>query len=124
MNVTISSDKVVFTIPVRDLRGAGVVSGSELRIYAYSHRLGGGGAGTSEVTWDTAGTGAAPAPAQLTFDAPDETSYVGVVALAIVAVIVVLLVVQWFRGDFPFRHPGAETEEPAEPEEPEWVEFE
>lgn len=123
LQVTVSSDKVVFDIPARDLRGSGVVPGTDIRIYAYCHRMGGGEVGTSEVTWDTAGTGAGPAPAQITIEAAETTSSSWVVALAIVAVLAVVLVVQWLRRDYPFRPRAPEPE--AEPgEESEWVEYE
>ena len=63
---------VTYSMSVLDLENAGVTTGSGFGVYAYSHRLDtmGGDTWHNQITWDTAGLGAAAAPDE--FNVPED----------------------------------------------------
>lgn len=119
LDVSLGSDRVVFTLHARDLRKAGVDPGSDFRLYGYCHRLGSPGddGKGARLVYDTAGQGSIDAPREFTREPPEEASYwwVGVVVAMAVALAVVFLYL------LPRLLPPEPEEEPEEADD--WVEY-
>ena len=123
LQVEVLADKVQFRIGARDLRYAGIDLGSDIKLYAYAHRLGMNGGGDEvdgKLAWDTAGHGAAPPPAAFDDMPEDEASSSGSwVAMVIAAVIIVVVAVFILR-----RWWEAQRLPPDDHDPDQWVEFE
>jgi uncharacterized membrane protein len=101
MDVEVLADKVYFNIGVRDLRHSGVEPGSDILLYAYCHQVDGrdGAGADGRITYDTAGQGAASAPAPFS-EEPDEGSpgrlpVAAGVTIAVVAVVALFIFRRW-----------------------------
>jgi hypothetical protein len=116
LQVQVLAAKLIFTVPARELRYAGVRTGNELHMYAYCHRLGGEGDENS-ITWDTAGKGSYPAPSEFTKEEEGSSSS-GLLAVIVLAVLVLAVVAAFLM----FRNKG-HGEEP-EDDASEWIEYE
>ncbi len=121
LQVEVLADKVHFLIGAGDLRYAGVDIGSDFKLYAYAHRIGGDDEVDGRLTWDTAGHGAAPAPAAFD-DMPEEaSSETGVAVVVVVAALVAAVVTALFL----FRRWWEAQKLPPDDHDPDqWVEFE
>jgi len=83
----------------RELRAAGVDTGSGFGVYAYAHTMSESKNGNhrARINWDAAGHGAARVPAEFLNEAEEETSEMPYLAplVIILVVIVAMTVVVW-----------------------------
>jgi hypothetical protein len=87
--VSASGGGIVFVIPLRKLREAGVDTGSEFGLYAYAHTMtvSDGDGYRMRVNWDSAGLGAAHPPATFNNEPEDTPAppFLAPLAIALVA---------------------------------------
>ena len=103
MEVSVSGDTITYAVPSRELRAAGLDSGSEFAIYAYAHTMveSVDGEYKMRVDWDSAGRGAAEPPADFTNKPEDSPMPSSLVLLALVLAAVVSVVITRRRRDGP-----------------------
>lgn len=95
LNVSVSGDTITYAVPSRELRAAGLDSGSEFAIYAYAHTMveSVDGEYKMRVDWDSAGRGAADPPADFTNKPEDSPMPSSLVPLALVLAAVVSVII-------------------------------
>ncbi len=96
LEVIVEGDTIIFRVPSRELRSAGVAPVSGFGIYAYAHTLTirEDGDYRVRVNWDTAGVGAAGVPAEFSHEPEAESPlppFLAPMAIALVAVALLAL---------------------------------